>query len=148
MAEGDEMQQSREVNINWLRINVPSIAAIIVAAVTVTVYIQSLEARLDVIEQSRQARSAVSDRNFDEIQDKLKPLDNVVFRIDQQDKRNDAQDARIDRLLDLMGAKFDALSKDVADVKADVRVMGQDVKNLTAEKKAQLDSLPRELATR
>jgi cell division protein ZapA (FtsZ GTPase activity inhibitor) len=133
MAEGDEMQQNREVNVNWLRINVPSIAAIVVAAITVTVYIQKLEGRLDVIEQSRQARSIVADKNNEEIQDKLKPLDNVGYRLDQQDKRNDAQDARIDRLLDLMGTKFDALSKDVADVKADVRVVAQDVKNLSGK---------------
>jgi hypothetical protein len=155
MAEGDEMQQNREVNVNWLRINVPSIAAIIAAAIMVTVYIQRLESRLDVIEQSRQARSAVADKNNDEIQDKLKPLGNVVFRLDQQDKRDDAQDVRIDRLLDLMGTKFDTLTAgladvraDVADVKADVRVVAQDVKNLSAEKKAGLELLPPALASR
>lgn len=155
MEEGGEMQQTREVNIRWLQINVPSIAAVVLAAITVTVYIQRLESRLDVIEQSRQARSMVADKNNDEIQDKLKPLDNVVFRLDQQDKRDDAQDVRIDRLLDLMGTKFDTLTAgladvkaDVADVKADVRVVAQDVKNLSSEKKAGLDLLPPSLASR
>lgn len=131
------MQQSKEVNVNWLRINVPSIAAVVLAAITITVYIQRLEARLDVIEQSRQARSVVSDKAFDEIQDKLKPLGNVVFRLDQQDKRDDAQDIRIDRLLDIMGAKFDALTQSVAEVKSDVRVLSQKIDTITQEKKAE-----------
>jgi cell division protein ZapA (FtsZ GTPase activity inhibitor) len=132
------MIQNREVNVNWLRINVPSIAAVIMAAVTLTVYIQKLEGRLDVIEQSRQARSVVSDKNFDEIQDKLKPLDNVTFRLDQMDKRDDAQDARIDKLLEIMGGKLDGVVDRVNVLSTKVEVLSQKIDSITPQKRAEL----------
>lgn len=148
MAEGDEMQQNREVNVNWLRINVPSIGAIVIAAITLTIYIQKLEGRLDVIEQSRQARSQVADKSFDEIQDKLKPLENVTFHLDQIDKRDDAQDARIDKLLEVMGAKLDGLADRVNGLSTKVEVLSQKIDAISPGKKAALDTLPPELALR
>ncbi|TGR84587.1 hypothetical protein EN866_33090 [Mesorhizobium sp. M2D.F.Ca.ET.223.01.1.1] len=100
----------------------------------------ALTTKVDDQERARDLRSQSIDKTLDDINDKLKPLENVTYRLDQQDKRDDTQDARIDRLLDMMGTKFDALSKDVQDVKtdvagvkADVRVVAQDVKNLTAK---------------
>lgn len=115
----------------------------------------TLTTKVDTQEDARQARSVIADKNNDEIQRQLKPLETVTFRLDQNDKRDDAQDARLDRLLDMLGTKFDVLAaglagvkSDVADVKADVRVVAQDVKNLGQEKKAALDTLPPELALR
>ncbi|WP_027039125.1 hypothetical protein [Mesorhizobium ciceri] len=90
----------------------------------------TLSVKVDSESAARQARSVLSDRNFDDIQNQLKPLDTVSLRLDQNDKRDDAQDARIDRMLELIGAKLDTLTQNVADVKADVRVVAQDVKNL------------------
>lgn len=92
-----------------------------------------LSIKVDTQEAARQARSVMSDRNFDDIQKQLKPLDTVVLRLDQNDKRDDAQDARIDKMLELIGAKLDTLTQSVADVKADVRVVAQDVKNLSGK---------------
>lgn len=141
------MVQNREVNVNWLRINVPSIAAIVLAAITLTIYIQRLEGRLDVIEQSRQARTVISDKNFDEIQQKLRPLDNVTFRLDQMDKRDDTQDARIDKLLEVMGAKLDGISERVNSLSTKVEVLSQKIDAISPAKKADL-GLPPELASR
>ncbi|RWO39116.1 MAG: hypothetical protein EOS12_28605 [Mesorhizobium sp.] len=90
----------------------------------------TLSVKVDSEAAARSARSVQSDRNFDDIQKQLKPLDTVTLRLDQNDKRDDAQDARIDRMLELIGAKLDTLTQNVADVKADVRVVAQDVKNL------------------
>ncbi|MBZ9888935.1 hypothetical protein LB559_13380 [Mesorhizobium sp. BR1-1-3] len=93
----------------------------------------TLSVKVDSEAAARSARSAQSDRNFDDIQKQLKPLDTVSLRLDQNDKRDDAQDARIDRMLELIGAKLDTLTQNVADVKADVRVVAQDVKNLSGK---------------
>ena len=99
-----------------------------------------LTAKVDSQEATRTARSAVLDRNIDDIQAQLRPLSTIELRLDQNDKRDDAQDARLDRLLDLVsgkfdtfGARFDELSKAVGEVKSDVRVVAQDVKNLATK---------------
>jgi hypothetical protein len=92
-----------------------------------------LTVKVDSESAARQARSVQSDKNFDDIQRQLQPLDTVKLRLDQNDKRDDAQDNRIDKLLEVMGAKLDTLSQAVADVKADVRVVAQDVKNLAGK---------------
>ncbi|TIR00817.1 MAG: hypothetical protein E5X36_03535 [Mesorhizobium sp.] len=93
----------------------------------------TLTNKVDDQAADRDMRQKLLDRNLDAINDKLKPLDNVTYRLDQMDKRDDAQDARIDKLLEVMGAKLDALNAAVADVKADVRVVAQDVKNLSTK---------------
>lgn len=92
-----------------------------------------LTVKVDSESAARLARSVQSDKNFDDIQRQLQPLDTVKLRLDQNDKRDDAQDNRIDKLLEVMGAKLDTLSQAVADVKADVRVVAQDVKNLAGK---------------
>ena len=64
--DGEEaMPQSREVNINWLRINVPSVAAIVGTGVIIAMYVQGLASKVDKIEENRQARSAMIDKGFD-----------------------------------------------------------------------------------
>lgn len=104
--------------------------------------------KVDTQETARNARSVMFDNSLDDIKRQLQPLDTVTLRLDQNDKRDDAQDARMDKLLEVLGAKLDTLTENVADVKADVRVVAQDVKNLSVEKKASLDLLPPALASR
>jgi len=92
-----------------------------------------LTAKVDNQENVRTARSASLDRDIDDIQAQLKPLGLIELRMDQNDKRDDSQDARIDKILDLVSGKLDALTESLSSVKADVRVMAQDVKNLAAK---------------
>ncbi|WP_156464921.1 hypothetical protein, partial [Mesorhizobium sp. Root552] len=67
----DAMQQSREVNINWLRINVPSVASIVAVGIVVAMYVQGLASKVDKIEENRQTRSATVDKSLDQIGDQL-----------------------------------------------------------------------------
>ena len=92
-----------------------------------------LTAKVDGQEATRTARSATLDRNIDDIQTQLKPLALIEQRMDQNDKRDDSQDARIDKVLEILSSKLDTMTQSLADVKADVRVVAQDVKNIASK---------------
>lgn len=148
MTKGDDMVQNREVNVNWLRINVPSIAAIVLAAITMTMYIQRLESRLDVIEQSRQARSVIADKSFDQIQAQLSPLTNIPYRVDALDRGLLATNQRVDQYLQLLGAKIDAIGDRMNTLSTKVEVLSQKIDVISPQKKAALEITPPELASR
>lgn len=100
----------------------------------------ALTAKVENQGAARQTRDALLDRNIDDMQQQLKPLATIELRLDQNEKRDDAQDARLDKILelvsnklDLFGGKFDTLNETVSGVKADVRVIGQDLKNLATK---------------
>ncbi len=101
---------------------------------------KALTDKVEAQDTAREIRSSALDRNIDDMQQQLRPLAVIEQRMDQNDKRDDVQDARIDRLIDLvsskfdgLGARFDDLSKAVGEVKADVRVVAADVKGLAAK---------------
>jgi len=93
----------------------------------------TLTSKVEGQEQVRTTRSADLDRNIDDIQAQLKPLGTIELRLDQNDKRDDAQDARMDKILEMLGGKLDTLNDTVSGLKADVRVMAADVKSLSAK---------------
>lgn len=93
----------------------------------------ALTAKVESQDTAREIRSSALDRNIDDMQMQLKPLALIEQRIDQNDKRDDAQDSRIDKILEIVGAKLDTLADTVSGLKADVRVMAQDVKNIAAK---------------
>lgn len=149
MAEETHVRQNREVDVNWLRINVPSIAAIVGAAVTITIYINNLEARLDVIEQSRQQRSAISDKNFDAIQQQLAPLANLPYRVGATETGLNSVNQRVDQLVQLLSTKIDSLSDRVNGLSTKVEVLAQKIDGITPQKKADmLLTTPTELVQR
>lgn len=93
----------------------------------------ALTSKVDGQEATRSAQAASINRNVDDIQTQLKPLALIEQRMDQNDKRDDAQDARIDKVLEILSAKLDTMTQSLADVKADVRVVAADVKGLAAK---------------
>lgn len=93
----------------------------------------TLTAKVESQDTARSARSAALDRNIDDMQQQLRPLATIELRMDQNDKRDDAQDARIDKVLEILSSKLDTMSQSLADVKADVRVVAADVKGLAAK---------------
>jgi len=92
-----------------------------------------LTAKVESQDQMRAQRSASLDRNIDEMQTQLRPLATIELRMDQNDKRDDAQDVRIDKILELVSGKLDTINDTVSGLKADVRVISQDVKNLSGK---------------
>ena len=92
-----------------------------------------LTAKVESQDQMRAQRTASLDRNIDEMQTQLRPLATIELRMDQNDKRDDAQDVRIDKILELVSGKLDTINDTVSGLKADVRVISQDVKNLSGK---------------
>lgn len=92
-----------------------------------------LSEKVDGQEKARSIQMSAIDRNIDSVQTQLRPLATIELRMDQNDKRDDSQDARIDKILEMVSGKLDTLNDTVSGLKADVRVMAQDVKNIATK---------------
>ncbi len=125
------MNQDREVNVNWLRINVPSIAAIIVAAVTISSYVQSLASDIKKIEDTRQTNKALLDKDIDNIQKKLDNVADAPLRLDLLEKNLAATNARMDTYLQTLGTKIDGVSDRVGSLTTKVEVLAQKIEQIT-----------------
>ncbi len=134
----DNMNQNREVNVNWLRINVPSVVSILITGAIVSMYIQSLASRIDQQEQYRVSRSAETDKNFDAIQTQLQPLSNLPYRVNVVEQGLLATNQRVDQYLQTLGAKIDGVSDRVNGLSTKVEVLSQKIDAITPEKKAEL----------
>ncbi len=135
----DNMQQSKEVNVNWLRINVPSVATIVATGVVVAMYVQSLASRIEQIEQTRVARSDLVDKNFDQIQAQLQPLVNLPYRMGNVEQGLLTTNQRMDTYLQTLGQKIDGVSDRVNGLTTKVEVLSQKIDALTPEKRAEIE---------
>lgn len=133
------MQQSREVNVNWLRINVPSVATIVATGIVVAMYVQNLASKIDAIEQSRTARSDLVDKNFDQIQSQLQPLVNLPYRMGNVEQGLLTTNQRMDTYLQTLGQKIDGVSDRVNGLTTKVEVLSQKIDALTPEKRAEIE---------
>jgi outer membrane murein-binding lipoprotein Lpp len=136
----DDMQQSRQVNLNWATTNVPSVASILIVGIGVAMYVQSLASKVDDIEKNRQARTVMIDKGFDQMQDQLKPLANLPYRMGVVEQGLLATNQRVDQYLQMLGTKIDGISDRVNGLSTKVEVLSQKIDALTPEKKASFDS--------
>jgi outer membrane murein-binding lipoprotein Lpp len=136
LTEEIEMPQSKEVNVNWLRINVPSIAAIVTATVVISMYVQSLSARVATVEENNKSRSTLVDKNFDQIKDQLNPLLNLPFRVGSVEQNLITTNQRMDSYLQTLGVKIDGISDRVNGLTTKVEVLAQKIDSITPDKRA------------
>lgn len=125
------MNQDKEVNVNWLRINVPSVVTIVAAAITITGYVQSLANDLKKVEESRVASKALLDRDLTEIKGKLDAVANAPFRLDLLEKNMASTNARMDNYLQTLGNKIDNVSDRVGGLATKVEVLSQKIEAIT-----------------
>lgn len=92
------------------------------------------------IREAQQTRAAVSDKNFDDIREQIRPIPQLRFQQDQQALQISKLEAQMAALIDRMGAKLDVLNENVNSVRTEVRVLAQEVRS-NAEKKAQPTSM-------
>ena len=143
MGEETTMQQSREVNVNWLRINVPSVASIVAVGVGLALYISDLKARIESIEEYRVTRSSATDKSFDQIQKQLEPLTNLPYRVNVVEQGLLATNQRVDQYLQMLGTKIDGVGDRVNGLSTKVEVLSQKIDALTPEKRAELERAAR-----
>ena len=129
------MQQSREVNVNWLRINVPSVAAIVCTGIIVSMYVQNLANKVSTIETNGKDRSLVVDKSFDQIKDQLNPLVNLPYRMTSVENSLLATNQRMDTYLQTIGAKIDGVIDRVNGLSTKVEVLSQKIDTITPDKK-------------
>lgn len=135
--------QNREVNVNWLRINVPSVAAIVVTGVVVSMYVQNLANKMSSVEDNTKARAVFVDKNFDQIKDQLNPLVNLPYRLTSVENSLLATNQRMDTYLQTIGAKIDGVVDRVNVMSTKVEVLSQKIDTITPENKVDKTSLYR-----
>ncbi|TPJ76895.1 hypothetical protein FJ422_29755 [Mesorhizobium sp. B2-6-3] len=140
----DDMHQNREVSINWLRVNIPQIVAILSVGMGLAWYggnkLTSLEGRIEVVEQYRASRSAATDKNFDQIQQQLLPLSNLPYRVGVVEQGLLATNQRVDQYLQMLGAKIDGISDRVNGLSTKVEVLSQKIDAISPSKKAEISA--------
>jgi hypothetical protein len=114
------MQQTTQLRINWLNVNVPTVLAVLAAAVSIITYFDDMNDRLTSIEQYRESRGRVTDGNFAEIREQLKPLINTPQEIVGLKAADVVMNARLDRLADTI---IETLRKDISQVSVKVEVL-------------------------
>lgn len=99
----------------------------------------STQNRIDKIDDKvTRTNSTISQVNtaVAQVKAQVEPLPNIIYRVGQNEARNDAQDVRIDRVMESIASKLDALSADVSAVKTDVRVLTERVETSITGRKA------------
>lgn len=114
------MQQTTQLRINWLNVNVPTVLAVLAAAISIITYFDDMNDRLTSIEQYRESRGRVTDGNFAEIREQLKPLVNVPQEVLGLKAADVVLNARLDRLADTI---IETLRKDISQVSVKVEVL-------------------------
>lgn len=134
------MQHDKEVNVNWLRVNVPSVATMLVTGIGVAMYVQALASTVSKIEESRKDRSAAVDRSLDDIKDQLKPLINLPYRINIVEQNLVQTNQRMDVYLQTIGNKIDNISDRVGGLSTKVEVLSQKIDSMNSDRKAEVPS--------
>lgn len=137
------MQQNREVSVNWLRINVPSVAAAISAAVVITLYVSTLSGKIETMSTTQNTRSLIVDKTLENMSKQLDPLRNVPYRVDRLEAGLLATNNRIDQTMQIVGGKVDSLGERLNDLTTKVEVLANKIDSLTPQNKAELQSFPR-----
>lgn len=136
----DDMESDRGIHINWLRFNVPQLAAIALFAATGATGYSDLNGRISRIEESRAARTIASDARFNEVQSSLAPLVNLPYRVNVLEQQNIATNARIDRFTEAIASTLELIRKDVNSLSTRVEVLGTKIDALTPEKHAEINT--------
>ncbi len=139
------MDTDRGIHVNWLRFNVPSIVAIVAAAVGVMGYISSLDNRVAKIETDSAMRSQLTDKSLDQVQTAIAPLNNMPYRVGILEAQALATNLRIDRFTEVITNTMELVRKDVNALSTKVEVLGTKIDALTPEKRTELDSTPPQL---
>lgn len=127
-----DMQQDATVTINWFRINVPTIIAVVCAILAIGKLFYSQEA-----EKEDRARRAVEiDRKFSDLKLQIEPLIDLPYRVSSWEKALQTTNERMDKMLDNMGTKMDRMLEVQAKTGTTVEVLSSQMVDL----KKSLDS--------
>ena len=111
-----------------------------------------VEAKVDDMDRYRASRSAATDRNFEDLRNKMEGLPTLQFTQAQTAKELLEQktalveaNKRMDRIVEMLGGKLDGITETLNTVKSDVRLLTSKVEALSTDTRAELEMTPREL---
>lgn len=139
---GLQLDQNRNVQVNWGTFNVPTIAGmfVIFAAVwNLSGSMQRQDSRLGNIEDSRQENSVRLESRLAAMDIAIAKIPNIDYRVTVNEQGIVATNARIDRITDAVGALRDG----IAEVKTSIEVLTEQLKSSTAQQRSELVPIPR-----
>lgn len=139
---GLQLDQNRNVQVNWGTFNVPTIAGmfVIFAAVwSLSGSMQRQDSRLGNIEDSRQENAARLEARLAAMDITLAKIPNIDYRVTVNEQGLVATNARIDRVTDAVGSLRDG----IAEVKTSIEVLTEQLKSSTGQQRSDLVPIPR-----
>lgn len=145
------MVQNRDINVNWLQFNVPTLISVVATAIAVVLWIntkndeqnleiQNLKIRLAEADSYREQRSKATDTNFARIDSRMtelvvqvSPLQNVPFRMNSVEASLAETNKRLDRVSETFVNAVEVIRKDISTLSADVKVLGNKTDNLSTK---------------
>ncbi len=100
--------------------------------------LDKIAGRVEAMENYRVQRSAQTDKNFGEINQKLAPLRELQSLQARSEENLKATNERIDRIVESFSGRFDQLITAVNQVKVDVGTLTGEIRALTPGKRAEL----------
>lgn len=133
---------------NWLRVNVPQIAAVFGAVLFINSWMNDVDASLVEMEKYRVSRSTETDKNFANVNAKLDALSDIPLRTTQNEEAIKNANVRIDRLAESIVNSMDMLRKEVYTMSTKVEVLSQKIDSITPQRsnRAQVPKPPALLA--
>ena len=130
------MRQDREISVNWLRVNVPQVVAVVLGCSGVIWYVAGLEKTVDKIDTAQGGRTVLVDKTFEAVQKRLDMLENIPLRMDLVERGLQSTNQRVDQYLTTLGAKIDSATSQINSVNTKVEVLNNKVDLLLPEKRA------------
>jgi TolA-binding protein len=100
--------------------------------------LDKIAVRVETMESYRVQRSAQTDKNFGEINQKLAPLSELQNMQTRAEQNLKATNERIDRIVESFSGRFDQLITAVNQVKVDVGTLTGEIRALSPGKRAEI----------
>ncbi len=138
------MKNDGTVEINWFRVNVPTIGLIVVGLFWFWFQMSEMQKGIALIEQSRRERIEEANKKFAEVtatvssvKSEITPISNLVYRVDILERQ-------FVKLTDAQLLATESLRRDVTTLTTKVEVMSGKIDDFIGSKRADLGDVPRE----
>jgi hypothetical protein len=132
------VHQDRTVTVNWLRFNIPSLVAVLVATVSITIYISTIatdvaveRSRLSNSENARTARDILVDNQLAEVKTTLKAFNDIPYKVSTNSAAIAAQQAALAATQDDLRKSLDSMRDTIRDLSIKVGVQSDKIENLS-----------------
>jgi len=125
------VNQNRQINVNWFNINVPTILAVVGAAIGIIKYIDDVD--------DRSARTEIA---MAEMKGQIEPLTAIPFRVLNNEGAIAQLSRRVDQISETVINAVEAIRNDISGLSTKVEVQSTKIDNLT-DKVDRMDSKPK-----